>query len=261
MEAFADLFTTVKEIEETDKDNEEQREEKRRVKRRNAENAKNRSFLLDLGKHLANDTSYGSGRDLMHECLCRALDGKRFWPLDIDFTHFLFQSMRSVAGADRKRHSTSRTLSITIEAAEESLTAPIRQPSVEEEAITREEMLTAANAVDRARRLFTGDAEARRVLDGMVAGKTPFEMRIEFSMTDREFKTVRLRVSRALARTRSLDRRADLPARSRAAQKPKAARRVSPAATTRCEINRSASGDDLDHAATPRSTTRRRPAC
>lgn len=190
------------------------------------EHENDKSTLSRAADRLANDTSYGGGDDLMHECLHRALEGRRTWPLDIDFVHFMFQSMRSVAGADRKRHSSSRTLTISIGTAAESFANQLQQPSVEDELIAREEMLAAADAVDRARVAFMRDPQARRVLDGMVVGKSPIEMRAEFSMTAREFKTTRLRVSRALAKARSSGRPAGIPERGRAHNDEKSASRM-----------------------------------
>jgi len=150
-------------------------------------------------------TPFSEPLDLIHEALARALDGRRNWPLHVNFGLFMAMSMRSIADGERGRIENQRGKRISIDdllafAPDE---APIVQ-SIEDELIAMEQFHLASKAAEKARTELVEDDDALRVLNGMLGGLSPQEMCSTFSMSIKAFDAARHRVMRRLKQPKNL---------------------------------------------------------
>lgn len=142
-------------------------------------------------------TRFSEPLDLAHEALYLALEGRRNWPTHIDFALFLAMTMRSVADADRKRHENSLAVRTSIEELLETVPDWVgSHPSVEDEFLAQEQNHIAQVAADIARAGLAGDESALKVLNGMVSGMSPKEMREAFGLNAKAFDAARHRALR-----------------------------------------------------------------
>lgn len=142
-------------------------------------------------QRLAECSFYTDGIDLMHEALSRALEGRRHWPLGLDFGLFMALTMKSIAGHERVKGR----LATSLESG--SATAGL-SPSAEEDCIAFEELNLARKAAERAKTALAGDEPALRVLSGMSAGMSPREICAAHGMDAKAFDAARHRVLRRL---------------------------------------------------------------
>lgn len=144
-------------------------------------------------------TGFSEPLDLMHEALNRALEGRRNWPMNVNFGLFLALAMRSIADGERKRHENCKRSFMSIDDALEQCPEEMTPfPSAEEEFMALEEMHFAEKTASDARMAMVGDREALRVLEGLLAGLTPTEMRRNYGMDHKAFDAARHRVLRRL---------------------------------------------------------------
>lgn len=164
--------------------------------------------LLALRKYaqtLIGNTSFTEPLDLIHEALARALDGRRNWPMHVNFGLFMALSMRSIVDAERSRQENQRGRRVSIDdLLDSSPDLASAQPSVEEELIAMEQFHLASQAAAKARVALAEDQDALRVLNGMLGGLSPQEMCSTYSMSPKTFDAARHRVMRRLRPSQNL---------------------------------------------------------
>jgi DNA-directed RNA polymerase specialized sigma24 family protein len=153
-------------------------------------------------KHLGG-TRFSMPLDLVHEALYLALQGRRRWPVGLDFSVFLQMTIRSVAYADRTVSSNAKTVKTPVEdILEWSEVGAPHHPSAEECAQKAQCNQIAWRKVASAReRLASCDPIAARALDGLVAEAPACELRRDLGLCAAELDAVRKRVLRALRNT------------------------------------------------------------
>lgn len=146
-------------------------------------------------------TSFAEPADLVQEALTRALEGSRQWPLRASFVVFMCLAMRSIAESDRNRNGQelSRSLSIDDEDASSGIVPKAPSLSPEEMLGLMQQLRAAAEAVNLARKsLGEDDAPANNVIDGLLQGMAPREIREQWTMSARTFDSARHRAARTL---------------------------------------------------------------
>jgi len=156
-------------------------------------------------KHLGG-TRFSEPLDLVHEALFLSVEGRRKWPLDIDFAIFLSMTIRSVAYADRTVSENAMAARVPVEDVLEWSIAPhASHPSAESCAQQAQEFRLAWSTVASARgRLAERDPLAARVLDGFMNEAPAAELRRELGICAAELDAARKRVLRALRNTARL---------------------------------------------------------
>ena len=150
-------------------------------------------------RHLGG-TPYSEPLDLIYEALSRALHGRRNWPLGLDFGLFMAMTMKSIANGERQRVENNPAAMRDWEVVEDELAR--LAPSPEELGMQTQKVDLARELARRAKSELKGDTHATRVLDGMMAGMTPSEMREGFGMAAQAFDSARHRVMRQLRQAR-----------------------------------------------------------
>jgi DNA-directed RNA polymerase specialized sigma24 family protein len=145
-------------------------------------------------------TRFSEPCDLIHEALNALIGGDRRWPKHVDFSRFMFETMRSVAHAERKRMENKLDCGRSVEELTEvgEWRLP-RSKSVEAELEEREPGKLAAQAAEQARESLAHDRFAQLVIDAMLAGLEPREACDEFGWDMNEYRAAR---QRALIRIR-----------------------------------------------------------
>jgi hypothetical protein len=168
----------------------------------------NDSEVLALRKcawNLLDGTSFSEPLDLIYEALNRSLDGRRNWPIHIDFGAYMNMTMKSISSGDRKlfknKYASPVSLNELMETAPDALPCAI---SAEEEILAAEQFHIAHKAADAVRAALANDGEALRVLGGLQAGMSPREMCEEFSLTPKALDAARHRVMRRMQKHRTL---------------------------------------------------------
>ena len=144
-------------------------------------------------------SDYTEPLDLMHEALVRALEGRRNWPLSVNFGLFMALTMRSIVSneAGRALHRPGSRLSLdALSTGSDALS--VATPSVEEELIAFEEVAMARKVAERVKAALKDDELALKVLSGMLSGLSPREMCASFHMDAKAFDAARHRVLRRL---------------------------------------------------------------
>ena len=164
------------------------------------------SDLLALRKYASmrlGGTQYTEPADLLYEALTRCLDGRRQWPLDLPFTLFLNQTMRSIADADRDSCDARLVSRVSgregASCADPFLGMGHNAPSAEDDAIAAESARFASARAEELRGEFKGDPAARAVLDGWLAELPAKELMAKHSLSTKEYDAARKRVSRRAA--------------------------------------------------------------
>lgn len=153
-------------------------------------------ILRKMGSTLIGGTRFSEPLDLMHEALIRCLDGRRHWPIEVNFSVFVGNVMRSIAHGERR--SSKRDESSRIEFGEfmERLQHVSTAPSAEDEVSEAQQIRVTRKAADDLRLKLDGDECAQKVLSGLVAGLSPREMRESFHIDDKAFEAAFQRVVR-----------------------------------------------------------------
>ena len=149
-------------------------------------------------------TQYSEPLDLVHEALDRALDGRRNWPINIDVSIFMHQTIRSISSADRKKLGNTLRRPLSLELMMECGDACIPcSPSVEDEAISMEDLTRSMRTAEQAHKAFADDPAALSVLTGMLGGLSPIDIRNTSKLTDKDFDSARHRLMRRLRKAKS----------------------------------------------------------
>lgn len=144
-------------------------------------------------------THFSDPLDLIHEALYLTLEGRRNWPLHVDFGLYLAMTMRSVADTSRRSSAMKTTSAVPFdEMTEEHFQSENNTPSVEDQLIAMEQFSCAQAAADSVRSALSDDPKALRVLNGLLAGMGPKEMCLEFQISSKDFNAAHQRVMRRL---------------------------------------------------------------
>jgi len=160
-----------------------------------------RRMLHAVACHHIGGTRFASPLDLIHEALLLSAEGRRRWPLSVDFPIYLANCMRSLADCDRSRSENRRRSSACFDDLME-WSARGADPSAnsEELLIAEQERQWAALVLDQARGSFeTRDSQAIHVLDGMLANMSASDMRRAFNLSAGDFAAAKKRVLRRIA--------------------------------------------------------------
>ena len=137
--------------------------------------------------------------DLLHEAIVRMLDGSRRWPRDVPVVVFLQQTMRSIA-SDHWRRLEKPVVVVESEIRADGDADGGGIDNTADMGMQPERRILAAEMLARIEGLFSGDADARAVIDGMVRGKSPGEIQEETGMNGTRYASTQRRIRRALAR-------------------------------------------------------------
>lgn len=153
--------------------------------------------LRESARQRCGGTRFSEPLDLLHEALHLMLEGRRNWPLRVDFPLFLSMTMRSIANAERRRQETRLTVRVSFEEAAEA--APWQMGatrSAEDEADAAEQGRICSAVLNRARETLADDARASAVFMGLLDGQSPAALRDSLSMSKKEFDAARHRAMR-----------------------------------------------------------------
>jgi DNA-directed RNA polymerase specialized sigma24 family protein len=130
--------------------------------------------------------------DVLHEAITRALDGSRKWPPDVPILAFLSGIMRSICDDQWRR--ARREIEVLVRAEDlVDLCGPVISPSPER-------VVNAAQSLAAIDRLFASDPLALKIIAGLAEGLTPAEICKLHGMSERQYRTTRKRMRRALLR-------------------------------------------------------------
>lgn len=126
-----------------------------------------------------------SWSDLLHEAVLRALAGTRPWPPHVPLLAFLAGVMRSLCDEQWRRHR---------------LRDSLHTPDTVVGADDPERACAATEALTSIYRLFASDAEAMKVITGLINGMTAEAIRRHYGLSAVQYDTARRRMRRAMLR-------------------------------------------------------------
>jgi hypothetical protein len=139
-------------------------------------------------------TKFTEPLDLIHEAIGLLVDGVRHWPMHVDFSRFMFATMRSIAYAERRRLEnklgSARSLDEMVDAGD---FVGICVESVENALAESEPARIAVAAARAARVAFHGDEIAQIVIDSLIAGLEPREACANFQISMDDYRAARKR--------------------------------------------------------------------
>ena len=144
-------------------------------------------------------TRFSEPLDLIHEVLHLMLEGRRNWPLHVDFCMCVVMVAHSVADAHRQRKENAPGARQDIDdvlARDASLLGG--SPSVEDELIAMENSAVAQRMARAIRPSLADDQDGQRVLNGLLAGMSPKETCESFGLSPKAFDAAKHRVMRRL---------------------------------------------------------------
>jgi DNA-directed RNA polymerase specialized sigma24 family protein len=141
--------------------------------------------------------------DLLSEVIARALAGTRQCPTDVDLVKFLAEAMRSIA------YDEAQKIENQVE------TVPVLQPGDDvmhavdpmDSGMNAEEMMIGAGLREELLGLFSGDPQARDLLDGIMEGYEGQELRALTDLDQTAFASKRRFIRRTLDRKYSNGRK------------------------------------------------------
>ena len=133
--------------------------------------------------------------DLLHEAIGRMLDGRRRWPRGLPLVTFLVQTMRSIASDYWRRldNPTVRPESEFVGEGEMDGGIVGNAPDV---TMQPEHRTIAGETLAALEALFSADADALAVIDGMASGKSPREIQEENGMDATRYASTQRRIRR-----------------------------------------------------------------
>lgn len=164
---------------------------------------KERRTLHGIACYYRRGTTFSDPMELLHEALVRSAEGRRRWPLRMDFCAHIALSMRSIATADRNLHANALTQSAKFEGLMEwgSVHVDIEfHASAQEIAEQAQEAACAKRIVDEARDYLTAaeDQQALDTLDGMLLDMATCEICAKTGLDAHQVKAAKRRVLRKL---------------------------------------------------------------
>ncbi len=164
---------------------------------------KEKRTLHGIACYYRRGTSFADPLDLLHEALVRSAEGRRRWPLRMDFCAHMALSMRSIATGDRGLHANAQTQCAKFEGLMEwgSVHVEIEfHASAEDAASDAQEAALAKSFVDKARAHFeeAADRQALDALDGMLLDMPTCEISAKTGLDANQVKAAKRRVLRRL---------------------------------------------------------------
>ena len=155
--------------------------------------------LRKTASQYIDETRFSEPLDLIYEVLHLMLEGRRNWPLHVDFSMCIVMVARSVADGCRQRLENAPGARQSFEEMFDNDAASFgAHPSPEEELIAMEDRAVAHRAADAIRESLDDDRDGQRVLNGMLAGLSPKEACASFNLTPKAFDAAQHRVMRRL---------------------------------------------------------------
>jgi hypothetical protein len=118
-----------------------------------------------------------SNEDLLQEAFCRALAGTRQCPTNVDIVKFLKDAMRSIANGEGEK-AENQVDTVTVEQCDGAAGGALQ---LKDSTDSQEEIMVATETRGATRQavlgLFPGDAQARDLADGILAGYEGEELR------------------------------------------------------------------------------------
>ncbi len=135
--------------------------------------------------------------DLLHEACCRALDGRRRCPSNVDLFRFLGEAMRSIASDTLKAVNRHPELHLVSDAdgEENAYDPPDEQPGTEETLIREQEAARIKQAILN---LFEDDPVANIMVDGIMEGMDGEELRAFTELDKTAFASKRKLIKRRI---------------------------------------------------------------
>ncbi|ATQ75807.1 hypothetical protein CR152_15685 [Massilia violaceinigra] len=166
---------------------------------------KEKITIMAKAKWHLDGTSFSEPLDLVHEALFLAVEGRRNWPLKIQFSLFLSMTIKSIAYAERTKKAHSARTRASAEDHLDWGTAPAaNHPSAQDEAERAQTTIRLIGALDVARAaLREGDRLAALVLDAILDEEEAPAIRDRLGLSAAELDAARkraLRVARNWAR-------------------------------------------------------------
>lgn len=137
--------------------------------------------------------------DLLHEACCRALDGRRRCPSNVDLFRFFAEAMRSIASDTLKavnRHPELRLVS-NADGEENAYDPPDEQPGTEETLIREQEVARIKQTILNC---FEDDPVAHIMVDGIMEGMDGEELRAFTEQDKTAFASKRRLIKRRIAK-------------------------------------------------------------
>lgn len=164
---------------------------------------KEKRTLHGIACYYRRGTSFDDPLDLLHEALVRSAEGRRRWPLRMDFCAHIALSMRSIATGDRNLHANAQTVSAKFEGLMEWGSERVEiefHASAEDLACEAQEAAVAKALVDQARDHFerVSDRQAIDALEGMLHDMETREICAKTGLDAHQVKAAKRRVLRRL---------------------------------------------------------------
>lgn len=154
------------------------------------------SRLNKLAKVRARHAPGLDWRDLLHDAIERALDGRRKWPRNLPFLFFLREIMRSQASEYFRR--ARGPIQLEADVAGDSDAFPIAAAACERPGPERE--VLASQLLEAVREEFADDAAVLAIIDGIGDGLGPDEIQSGARLTPTAYASAQKRIRRGLAR-------------------------------------------------------------
>ena len=135
--------------------------------------------------------------DLLHEACCRALDGRRHCPSNVDFFRFLSEAMKSIASDTlkaMKRHPELHLVS-GADGEENTYDPPDEQPNAEETLVRAQEASRIKQAILN---LFEDDPVAQIMVEGIMEDMDGEELRALTELDKTAFASKRRLIKRRI---------------------------------------------------------------
>lgn len=135
--------------------------------------------------------------DLLHEACCRALDGRRRCPCDVDIFKFLGDAMQSIASDTLKavKRRPELRLVTNLEDDDDVFDPPDDRPSIEEELASEQEATRIKKAILN---LFDDDPTAQIMAEGVMEGMEGEELRTLTELDKTAFASKRRLIKRRI---------------------------------------------------------------
>jgi DNA-directed RNA polymerase specialized sigma24 family protein len=144
--------------------------------------------------------SFEEPDELVHEAICRVLEGKRAWPRDLEKLGFLAGVIKSIAG-DRRR-AQERTIPLD----EESEVREARRGLMDYEGTEARKIrakLDEKRIMMRIMTLFDDDPIAQQVVIGMVDGARGEELERASGLSPTEYESKRKKIRRRIEKLKT----------------------------------------------------------
>jgi hypothetical protein len=161
-----------------------------------------RTKLIKIASYYAwkGRISFEEPDELVHEAICRVLEGKREWPRDLEKLGFLAGVIKSIAG-DRRR-----ALERTVPLNEESEVREARRGLMDYEGTEARKIrakLDEKRIMMRIMTLFDDDPIAQQVVIGMVDGARGEELEQASGLSPTEYESKRKKIRRRIEKLKT----------------------------------------------------------